>query len=213
MTLLLVLFGLTVPAQGRTWPINYGYTPMRRSTPIRGYIVLTNGDTLNGYIKVFAFYGYYPILDTVTDKVQDIYFSDIRSMRIYNNSPYDYSFKGYIDYVNFGDKNFLWKLDGKKNDLAIYDDMLRLGMHHLIMVTPKARITLYKGRQWFENYDKIVPLLIRFINERYKTGVTEGNFKSIQEIIDYILDQEEALSTCQESATKTKPATRAGFMI
>jgi hypothetical protein len=54
MTLLLVLFGLTVPAQGRPWPVNYGYTPMRRSRPIRGYIVSTNGDTLNGYIKVSA---------------------------------------------------------------------------------------------------------------------------------------------------------------
>jgi hypothetical protein len=30
MILLLVLFGQTLPAQGRPWPVNYGYMPMRR---------------------------------------------------------------------------------------------------------------------------------------------------------------------------------------
>jgi hypothetical protein len=193
MILLLVLFRLTVPAQGRPWPVNYGNTPMQGSHPIRGFMVLTNGDTLKGYIKVFAFFDYYPILDTGTNKVQDIYFSDIESMRIYNNSPDDYSFKGYTDYVNFGDRHFLWRLDWKKKDVAIYDDMLHMGKHHLIMVTPKARITLYTGRLWFSHYDKIDSLLIHFINERYRTGVSEGNFKSMKEIIDYILDKENDL--------------------
>lgn len=194
MTLLLVLFGVTVPAQGRPWPIKYGYRPMRRSPPIRGYIVLTNGDTLNGYIKIFAFYNYYPILDTAINKVKDIDWSNIRSMHIYGNDPYDYSFKGYIDFVHLlPQENFLWRLDGKKQDVAIYDDMLVLGMHHLIMVTPRARIALYKGRQLYSYYDKIDPLLIRFINERYKTGISLENFKSREEIIDYILDKEERL--------------------
>jgi len=193
-------YGQKVTAQGRSWPVNYGYTPMRRSPPLKGFIVLHSGDTLKGYIKVFAFHDYYPILDTGTNKVQDIYFSDIGSMRIYNNGPYNngpYNNgpQGYTDYVNFGDRHFLWRLDWKKKDVAIYDDMLHMGMHRLIMVTPKARITLYKGRQWFEYYDKIDPLLIRFINERYKTGVSDGNFKSRGEIIDYILDKENSLSS------------------
>jgi hypothetical protein len=67
-------YGHEVTAQGRSWPVNYGYTPMRRSPPLKGFIVLTNGDTLKGYIKVFAFYDYYPIPDTETNRVQDIYF-------------------------------------------------------------------------------------------------------------------------------------------
>jgi len=77
--------------------------------------------------------------------------------------------------------------------------MLHAGMHHLIMVTPKARIKLYKGRQWFSDYDKIDPLLVRFINERYKTGVSVGNFKSREDIIDYILDKESTLSSQQQN--------------
>ena len=77
--------------------------------------------------------------------------------------------------------------------MAIYDDVLGLGMHHLIMVTPKARIRLYKGRQWFSDYGKIDLLLVRFMNERYKTGVSVGNFKSRIDIIDYILDKEQGL--------------------
>ena len=193
LILLLVLFRLTVPAQGVPWPVKYGNMPMRRSPPLKGFIVLTSGDTLKGYIKVFAFYAFYPILDTATNKVQDIYFPSIGSMRLYSHSPDDYSFKGYTDYVNLGNKDFLWRLDGKKKDVAIYDDMLGLGMHHLIMVTPKARITLYKGRLWFSEYDKIDFQLIRFINDRYKTGVSEGDFKSREDIIDYILDKEQGL--------------------
>jgi hypothetical protein len=182
-------YGQEVTAQGRSWPINYGYTPMRRSPPLKGYLVLTSGDTLEGYIKVFAFYAFYPILDTGTNRVQNIFFQNIASMRIYDSTPQG----PYTDYVHLPNENFLWRLDGRKKDVAIYDDMLRPGVHHLIMLTPKARITLYKGRQWFEYYDKIDPLLIRFINERYKTGVSDGNFKSRGEIIDYILDKENSL--------------------
>jgi hypothetical protein len=48
-------------------------------------------------------------------------------------------------------KHFLWRVDGKKKDVAIYDDMLRFGMHHLIMVTPKARIT-FKSREDIIDY-------------------------------------------------------------
>ena len=184
-------YGQEVTAQGRPWPVNYGYTPMRRSPPLKGFIVLTSGDTLKGYLKVFAFHDFYPILDTGTNQVQDIYFPDIASMRIYGGP------QGYIDYVNLGDKHFLWRLDGRQKDVAIYDDMLHMGMHHLIMVTPKARITIYKGRQWFEYYDKIVPLLIGFINDRYKTGVSVGNFKTTKDIIDYILDQENHAGTAR----------------
>jgi hypothetical protein len=186
-------YGQEVTAQGRPWPVNYGYTPMRRSPPLKGFIVLTSGDTLKGYLKVFAFHDFYPILDTGTNQVQDIYFPDIASMRIYNSAPQG----PYIDYVNLGDKHFLWRLDGRQKDVAIYDDMLHMGMHHLIMVTPKARITIYKGRQWFEYYDKIVPLLVRFINDRYNTGVSVGDFKSREDIIDYILDQENHAGTAR----------------
>jgi hypothetical protein len=99
-------YGQEVTAQGRSWPVNYGYTPMGRSPPLKGFIVLTNGDTLKGYIKVFAFYDYYPIPDTETNRVQDIYFPNIGSMRIYNNGPYDNGPQGYIDYVNLGTSTF-----------------------------------------------------------------------------------------------------------
>jgi hypothetical protein len=49
----------------------------------------------------------------------------------------------------------------------------------------------YKNAGYF--FIALFSLLIRFINERYKTGVSEGDFKSIKEIIDYILDKESSL--------------------
>ena len=99
---------------------------LQKSPP--GWRVLKNGDEIG---RRTGDWGSYPILDTGTNKVQDIYFSDIGSVRIYMIGPDYYSYQGYIDYVNLGDRHFLWRLDGKKKDVAIYDDMLHAGMHQV----------------------------------------------------------------------------------
>jgi len=82
-------------------------------------------------------------------------------------------------------------LDGKKKDVAIYDDVLTGSKNHLILVTLREKIIIYKGGIWYLD-DNIDLLLIRFMNQRYKTGVRAEDFKSTSDMIDYILDKESA---------------------
>ncbi|HEV2481499.1 MAG TPA: hypothetical protein VGS79_17635 [Puia sp.] len=63
----------------------------------------------------------------------------------------------------------------------------------MILATPAARIRIYKSTAWPFYNSNLNGILIRFINQRYKTGVKEEDFKSTKEAIDYILDKEEAL--------------------
>ena len=133
----------------------------------------------------------YPILVTETKTVREIVLPDIASMRIYDDKPGGH----YVDYINLPYTFYLWRLDARKKDVAIYDDELRGGTHfHMILVTPTARITIYKGTQWPFYNSKINIVLTRFINQRYKTVVQWGDFTSTQEILDYILDKESTLS-------------------
>jgi hypothetical protein len=173
---------------------------MERAPVREGFIVLTNGDTLKGFIKVFPNAPeYYPILDTASNRIQNVIVERISSMRIYhypdlwpyyNNSP-----KGpYVDYIKLPSTDYLWMLVGKKNDVAIYDDEVKGGTNELILVTLKTRITLYKGGIWLLS-DNLGLLLIQFINQRYKTGVQSGDFKAMRQIFDYILDKENSLSS------------------
>ena len=98
----------------------------------------------------------------------------------------------YVDYIKLPDTWNLWRVDGKNKDVAIYDDVLTGSKNHLILVTPRERITIYKGGIWYLD-DNIDLLLIRFVNGRYKTGVTKGNFNTTKDIIDYILGEESSL--------------------
>jgi hypothetical protein len=188
--LLLLLFQHEAPAQGVVWP---GHSHYKHAISLikEGFIVLTQGDTLKGSIKVLRNNpGAYPILVKGTNFVREIALPCIASMRIFDDKPGG----SYVDYINFPYTSYLWRLDRRKKHVAIYDDQLRGGNHfHMILATPTARIKIYKSTAWPFYNSKLNGILIRFINERYKTGVSEGNFHSIQEIIDYILDREEAL--------------------
>jgi hypothetical protein len=191
--LLLTLFQQVVQAQEIVWPrhhrIKNGRAPIKE-----GFIVLAKGDILKGSIMLLTNGSdAYPILVTATKLVREIALPYIASMRIYDDKPGG----SYFDYINFPYTWYLWRLDGRKRHVAIYDDQLRGGNHfHMILASPTNRITVYKSTAWPFYNSKLNGILIRFVNQRYKTGVQEGDFKSTKEIIDYILDKEEALC-CQ----------------
>jgi hypothetical protein len=202
-------YGQEVTAQGIVWPnhphgrgVKGGGRP-----PIKeGFIVLAQGDTLKGSIMVPAINpDAYPILVTGTKRVREIVLPDIASMRIYDDKPG----RHYADYINLPYTFYLWRLDAGKKDVAIYDDELRGGSRfQMILVTPTARITIYKGTQWPFYNSRINILLTRFIDERYKTSVQAEDFKSTQEIFDYILDKEkspqEPHTNCPNPNTRTR---------
>jgi hypothetical protein len=190
-----LLSSLLIHAQGRPWPDHYANKVMANSPVRKGFIVLASGDTLKGLIKVFANNPfYYPVLDTNSNRIQKADLRDIVMMRIYDDSRNAtmrifYDSPPYVDYIKLPDTWNLWRLDGKKKDVAIYDDVLTGSKNHLILVTSRERIIIYKGGIWYLD-DNIDLLLIRFINQRYKTGVGVEHFQSTRDIIQNILDRE-----------------------
>ena len=188
--LLLMLFQQEGLAQEVVWP-GHSHNKHAISLIKEGCIVLTQGDTLKGSIQVLHNNpDAYPILVKGTKFVREIPVPYIASMRIYDDKPGG----SYVDYINFPYTWYLWRLDGRTKHVAIYDDQLRGGHHvHMILATPTARIRICKSTAWPFYNSKLNSVLIRFVNQRYKTGVREGDFKSTKEIIDYILDKEEAL--------------------
>jgi hypothetical protein len=183
----LILFSTCIWAQERKWPVQYG-NRLNNSAPIwEGLIVLKNNDTLKGFIKLLLFTSAYPILDTGTNKVQDVNINDISLMRLYAHSP-DGPF---TDFINMNYHPILWRLLGRKNKIAIYDNALKSGIIKMILVNPNKRIWLYNGFTWFFNGGNMNHLLIRFINKRYKTSFKEKDFRATQDMIQYILDKED----------------------
>jgi hypothetical protein len=203
----LIIFAMTVlhqiaGAQGVVWPkhyhIRFGRAPIKE-----GFIVLTQGDTLKGSIMVLAINpDSYPILVSGAQRVQEVFLPNIAHMRIFDG-------KGgwpYFDYINLHFTWFLWRLDGKKKDVAIYDDTLRGGDHHrVILVTPTTRVRIYNGQDWAFNNSWLISRLTRFINRRYHAGVKKEDFKSTQDIFDYILDKENALLDSLTIPNKSSP--------
>jgi hypothetical protein len=183
---LLILPNLYLSAQERKWPIRYSKR-IDNGAPIKeGLIVLRNSDSLKGIIKLLPFALSYPLLDTTTNKILDIYVRDISLMRIYHTTP-DGPFS---DFISLNYKHFLWRLLGKRNNVAIYDNELNGGILKLLLVTPVKRMWLYNNMTWFfhANMDY---LLIRFINNRYQTSLKEEDFRATQDMIQYILDKED----------------------
>jgi hypothetical protein len=110
-------------------------------------------------------------------------------MRVNAHLPYGYG--GHTDFVNMNFEHCLWRLIGKKNKAAIYDNVLTSGIFKMVLVTPNKRIWLYSGLTWFFHNGKMDYLLIRFINKRYKTFFKEENFRATKDMIQFILDRED----------------------
>jgi hypothetical protein len=184
---LLILFSTCLRAQESKWPIHYTSQLNNRAPIGQGLIVLRNNDTLKGFIKLLPFTYSYPILDTGTNKVQDISINDISLMRVYAHSP-DGPF---TDFINLNYRHILWTLKGKKNKVAIYDNALKSGIIKMMLVTPNKRISLYSSITWFFYGGNMDHLLIRFIKKHYSASLKEDDFKPTQDMIQYILDKED----------------------
>lgn len=179
----LTLFSNGMHAQERTWPIQYR-TRIDKGAPIKeGFIVRNNNDTLKGFIKLLPISNYYPVLDTGTNIVKDVYFNDIILMRVF-----DHSTEGpFTDFVNLHYKQTLWRVLGKKNNVSICDMALQMSSK-TILFTPNKRIKIFGV--WASFWHGEDNLLIKFMNKRYKTTLKDEDFKATQDMIDYILDKE-----------------------
>lgn len=185
--LFLAAFSFCCQAQEIKWPVRETFR-RHYNAPVPGYAVTKNGDTARGFIRLQVLGEYYDVWDTATNTIRNLYYQIVAFMRIYKTGPDGL----FTDYFNLSYKRRIWRLLAKKNDVCLYDDILRGGPPHIILVTPSARIKLYTGMRWFlHNGTMSNPgLLIHFINKRYKTSLAKDHFTSMEAIYDYILTKE-----------------------
>jgi len=152
---------------------------------------------LRGTIKLLPFWGFYPILPTgkiLASDVIKIQTSNINYIRVYNVEGNSFNRRNnFTDFININHAGILWRLIAKKNDISIYDDELwgsnTLGAK-MILIAYKEITKIYSKAAPDPYVKPIYPLLLKFINNRYKTSFTKKDFKTNDDLLDYILDKE-----------------------
>jgi hypothetical protein len=179
----------------RTFPMAY-CGPGNPGAVEQGYIVLMNNDTLKGRIKLTPCGGTLPILPLGKQKADDIHYinrDDINCIRLYkvfDNDPCKLD-KQYTDFEILSDGG-VWRLLAQKNDIKFYDDYNGPISEIITMalVVKNERINLYSTWAYTLHFDNPKPLVLRFINKRYKTSFHRNDFKTEADMINYILDKE-----------------------
>jgi hypothetical protein len=167
-----------------------------------GYILLKDGDTLRGKIKLLPYTDYYyrEILFLALDKFagRDIVFVPrytISYVRTYPNPERPDT--GTTDFVNLHNRD-LWRALASKDGWTIYDDYtpnsrnLSFGYEMILAGKDKRWIKIY--HHLYHDFDaEILPLILNFINKRYKMQFQPGDLGDVWALIHYILDKESGL--------------------
>jgi hypothetical protein len=96
-------------------------------------------------------------------------------------------------YKNLNYENTLWRLRKQKNSVAIYDnsifqyDVLKIAPPKMILISNGQVTDMYSTGGGFLHDNKIRSLLLRFINDRYKKAFKKSDFKTDDDLVDYIL--------------------------
>lgn len=182
------------------WPYRLAanaYGASYNSSPISlGYILLKNGDTLKGRIKILVFskieFTYIPIVAMGKNEIKDIQNvqrRNIKYVRTYSDTiEYSNNFK---DFINLDDKE-LWHLVAKKDSIIIYDNYLpgdtEIFGDDMILMSKSKKIKIYGNSIFHTN--GVQPLLVRFINKRYKEKREITDFPDENAMLNYILTKE-----------------------
>jgi hypothetical protein len=188
-------------AQGKhfEWPgPSYGKFYIR--TPVvEGYILLKYGDTLVGKIKPLVYikylYDYIPILPNGKNAFRDIINvprRNIEYVRIFTDSLHE----SFTDYVIMDDMN-LWRVIARNDSVVICDDFRKYELQkygeEMFLEIKGKKIKIY-GNSIFHT-DGASPLILKFINKRYKEHFDETHFTDEDAMIHYILERESKISS------------------
>ncbi len=180
-----------------TWPIvQY---PSTRSVPVEAAYITTNYyDTIEGYTKMDIPYDF-PIIPKgvawLKKNVRNIPIDEVTYMRVY-----DYDFNSHFYEFRRISYYHLYRLVAEKGDIKIYDNFLhiRSWKNRTLLVKPKDTIQLFGWFAFISHFGNQRPLLLKFINKRYPIKLREKDFKTKQDMIQYILDKESARPKCRK---------------
>lgn len=176
----------TARTQERRWPIHYGRHIYDDARVVKGFLLLKNGDTLRGWIKLLPYGLAYPLWPGEGSEVSEIELRNIRYIRL----EIPFMKDDHTDLVNLGYKRFLWRRDGQKGNAAIYDNELGANGTMMILVNGEKIVKLYHKMSWILHGGNTDRMVVRFIDKRYKLSMRTKDFQTRQEMIDTILDRE-----------------------
>jgi hypothetical protein len=96
------------------------------------------------------------------------------------------------EYVNV-DGNNLWRLIARRDKVSIYDVYDGIEKNptkyfaKMVLATPNEIIKIYNSFPLIKNH---LNSILRFINHRYNQHFKKKNFKTVHQMLDYILDKE-----------------------
>lgn len=175
----------------KSWPI--AYYPTRWRVPVEAAYIATNYATIEGYTRMVSRYDF-PIIPKgvawLQKNVRDIPIDEVTYMRVY-----DYDFDSHFSEFQKISYGRLYRLVAEKGHVKIYDNFLHIGSwkNKTLLVKPKDTIQLFGWFAFFIHFGNKRPLLLRFINRRYHVELREKDFTTKQDLIQYILDKENAL--------------------
>ncbi len=182
------------------WPVRSSTTSSSglayNATPVSiGYILLRNGDTLRGRIKLLV---YSPPIHSIsflpTGRNDAIHVIDIQRERINYVRLYSDTLRNgnnFTDFVNLENKD-LWRLIIEKDNVKIYDNYNPVDGESfgekMRLVSGGKNIQIY-GNTIFGT-DNISRRMLRFINKRYKQKLNSSFFPDDDSMVIYILSKE-----------------------
>jgi hypothetical protein len=187
----------------KRWPI-VSY-PSARNVTVEAAYIATNYDTIEGYTQMAIPYDF-PIIPKgvawLQKNVRDIPIDEVTYMRVY-----DYDFDSRFSEFQKISYGRLYRLVAEKGDVKIYDNFLHIGSwkNKTLLVKPKDTIQLFGWFSFFIHFGNKRPLLLRFSNRRYHVKLREKDFKTKQDMIQYILDKENALMLTSPTPGTSSP--------
>lgn len=170
-----------------------------------GIIVLQNGDSLTGEVLLYELSENYLVKNNKVglvdkyvgidseQKARWIDYDKISSVRISDDRRTLTTDGKFVVYKNLNYEDIFWRLRKQKNSVAIYDNsifqyfVLKYAPPKMILVS-KGQITdMYSTVGGFLHDNKIRSLLLRFINKHYNKTFKKSDFKTDDDLIDYIL--------------------------
>lgn len=177
----------------KRWPIASNHYPRQEPVTVEAAYIATKYDTIEGYIRMNS-EGVYPIIPKrmawLPENVKYIPINLVTYLRVY-----DYDFDSRFSEFRRIGNGHLYRLVAEKGEAKIYDNFLEMGTwkNKTLLVGPKDTIQLFGEFAYSLHFGNKRPLLLKFINGRYHAKMRKRDFKTTEEMFNYILDKENVL--------------------
>lgn len=166
--------------------------------PVKGAFIVMSGqkDTLKGYVKFLkrSYYAVIPIGSKWSqESIINVEVESIQFMKVFENSIGDTNHFSAWERLGKGRRN-LWRLIGKKDGVRVYDWAYFDGSlpTRMLLVTPHGQVYIYHCAAIAMHFGHRRSLLLKFIRRRYKVAVRKRDFAAESDLVNYILDKENA---------------------